>query len=301
MLAQQRGRSAWYDLGTPKAYIVPRQPQPSYHRMLMRDNHIIGRSMRIIEEELAVSCHRRCARDPCLLQARQTLCQRQASTALRKGLGQRRLGWVAAGGCVGVCTAHALAVEGPAEGAAFCRCLRHDINPAVVRLVQPVKGVEAILSLICQPACWFALVPGEPLRAEEDAAIEQVGIDALHHARALPGEQGENRPQRSHSTGRKVGGCQLGRKHRWISRPALGALQAHESLRQGIDPWPVRIGTIPAEAGDMGLDERGLSLCNTSGPMPIRSVASGGGSPEDIRRGRDLLRHFLALWRPSIH
>ena len=51
VLAQQRGRPAWHDLGIPKAYIVPRQPQPSYHRMLVYDNHIIGRGMRIVEEE----------------------------------------------------------------------------------------------------------------------------------------------------------------------------------------------------------------------------------------------------------
>ena len=63
--------------------------------MLVYDNHIIGRRMRIIEEDLAVSFHCWCARDTCLLQACQTLCQRQASKALHEGLGQRRLSRVA--------------------------------------------------------------------------------------------------------------------------------------------------------------------------------------------------------------
>ena len=87
VLAQQRGRPTWHDLSIPKAYVVPRQPQPSYHRMLVYDKHIIGRGVRIIEEEFTVSFHCRCTRDTCLLQARQTLCQRQASKTLREGLG----------------------------------------------------------------------------------------------------------------------------------------------------------------------------------------------------------------------
>ena len=86
VLTQQWGWTAWHNLGISKAYIVPRQPQPSYHRMLMYDNHIIGRSVRIVEEEFAVSCQRWCTRDTRLLQARQTLCQRQASKVLREGL-----------------------------------------------------------------------------------------------------------------------------------------------------------------------------------------------------------------------
>src|SRR6185503_13566839 len=98
--------------------------------MLVYDNHIIGRSMRVVEEELAVSFHRRCTRDTCHLQARQTLCQRQTSKALREGLGQRSLGGVAAGRCVCVCTAHVLTVQDSAEGEALCRCLRYNIDPA---------------------------------------------------------------------------------------------------------------------------------------------------------------------------
>jgi hypothetical protein len=73
--------------------------------MLVYDNHIIGLGMRGIEENLAVSFYCRCARDPCLLQARQALCQRQASKALREGLRERCLGWMAAGGWSRVFTA----------------------------------------------------------------------------------------------------------------------------------------------------------------------------------------------------
>ena len=65
----------------------------------------LGHGMRVVEEEITVSCHRRCARDTCLLQVRQTLCQCQASKALRQSLGQRRLGRMAAGGWSSVFTA----------------------------------------------------------------------------------------------------------------------------------------------------------------------------------------------------
>src|SRR5262249_7176881 len=119
--------------------------------------------MRIIEENFTVSCHCRCARDPCLLQARQTLCQRQASKALREGLRERR---------VGVGAAHVLTIKGSAKGEALCRCLCHDIDPAVMHLIQSVKGIEAILSLICQTTRRFASVPGEPLGAKDNTAIE---------------------------------------------------------------------------------------------------------------------------------
>src|SRR5215467_13946319 len=106
--------------------------------------------MRIIEENFTVSCHCRRARDPYLLQARQTLCQRQASKVLREP-------------CVGVGTAHVLTIQGSAQGEALCRCLCHDIDPAVMYLIQPVKGIEAILSLIRQTTRRFASIPGEPL------------------------------------------------------------------------------------------------------------------------------------------
>src|SRR5215470_4774747 len=117
--------------------------------MLVYAHHIMGRGMRIIEENFTVSCHCRGARDSCLLQARQTLCQRQASKALRKGLRER---------CVGACTAHVLTIKGSAKGEALCRYLRHDIDPAVMRLIQPVTSIETKLSLIRQTARWFASI-----------------------------------------------------------------------------------------------------------------------------------------------
>ena len=86
VLAQQRGRPSWYSLGIAKAYVVPCQLLSSDHRMLVYDNHIIGRSMWVVEEKFAVSFYRWCARDTSLLQVRQTLCQTQASKALRQGL-----------------------------------------------------------------------------------------------------------------------------------------------------------------------------------------------------------------------
>jgi hypothetical protein len=85
VLAQQRSRPSRYNLGIAKAYVVPGQPLPSDHRMLVHDNHVIGRSVWVVEEKLAVSFYCRRAWDTGLLQARQTLCQAQASKALRQG------------------------------------------------------------------------------------------------------------------------------------------------------------------------------------------------------------------------
>src|SRR5262249_46391899 len=86
VLTQQRGRPAGDDLGMAEAYVVPGQPQPPYNGMLVHDNHIIGHSMWVVEKQLAVSLHRRRTRDSCLLQARQTLGQRQARKAPGEGL-----------------------------------------------------------------------------------------------------------------------------------------------------------------------------------------------------------------------
>ena len=126
-----------------------------------------------------------------------------------------------------------------------------------MHLIQPMPGIEAILALIRQTARRFTSVPGEPLRAEDDAAIEQVGIDALHHTRALSDEQRQNRPQGSHRPGGKVGRCQLCRKHWRIPWSTLGALQAHERLGQGIDPRAVGIRTMPAVASHVGFNDDG--------------------------------------------
>ena len=94
VLSEQRSRPAWYDLGIPKAYVVPCQPQPSDHRMLVYDHHIIGRSVRIVKEDLAVSFHCRCAWDPCLLQARQILCSvRPAKRCARAWANGASAGW----------------------------------------------------------------------------------------------------------------------------------------------------------------------------------------------------------------
>jgi hypothetical protein len=65
---------------------VPGQLLPSDHGMLVEANHIIGRSVWVAEEQLAVSFDRWCAWDTGLLQACQTVCQAQAGKALRQGL-----------------------------------------------------------------------------------------------------------------------------------------------------------------------------------------------------------------------
>src|SRR5947209_19607125 len=125
-------------------------------------------------------------------------------------MGQRRLGRVALLWGIGVRAAYVLAMKSLTEGKARLLGLRHHVDPAVVHLVQAVERIQAILALIRQAPRRLASVPGEPLRAEHDAAVEQVAVDALHYARALSDKQGENRPQRSQRPGGKVGGCQLG-------------------------------------------------------------------------------------------
>src|SRR5262249_31639758 len=157
-------------------------------------DHIVGRGVQIIEENLAVSRHRRGTRDTSLVQARQTLVQAQNGKALGQGVGQRRLDRMALLWRIGVGAACGLAVKGLAERQALFRGLCHHIDPAVVPLVQSVVSVKAILALIRQASRWLALVPGEPRRAEHNTAAEQVTIDTLHYTRTLSDEQGENRP-----------------------------------------------------------------------------------------------------------
>src|SRR5882724_2570074 len=164
-----------------------------------------------------------------------------------------------------------------------------------------MKRIESILSCIRQWARRFPLVLCEPLRAEENASIEQVSVDALHQARTLPDEQGENRPQRSHGSGREVGGRRLRIKYRRIARRALGARQAHERLRQRIDAWAKSVRAVPAKSGHMGLDQTRVDFLQHvwTNPHTLGGVRTEI-SQEDVRRGRDLLRYLLAFWRSGI-
>ena len=154
VLAQQRSRPAWHDLGVPKAYIVPGHAQLSQNGMLVcrRPCRWPRRADRRERSRCVLQRPGRTGHLPACRRARLS-CQASGQRSAGPGPGPAafrpdgsllaRSAWS---------RTEVLTVEGLAEGEALCWRLRHHVKPAVVRLIQPVEGIEAILPLIRQTA-----------------------------------------------------------------------------------------------------------------------------------------------------
>lgn len=67
VLAQKRRRDAFDHLGIAESDIVAGDAQLSDFGMLMRDDHIVGRGMWVVEEEMTISRVGIGTRDACLV------------------------------------------------------------------------------------------------------------------------------------------------------------------------------------------------------------------------------------------
>ena len=90
---------------------------------------------------------------------------------------------------------------------------------------------------------------------KHDAAAQQIAFDALDDAGARARVERQDGAERAHGAGREIGRRQLGGKDRRIVGPALGALQAHQRLCQRIDAGTLGIGSRPAIARQVRLDQ----------------------------------------------
>src|SRR5262245_26557256 len=131
--------------------------------VLIGRDHIIGGSVRIVQEQFAMSRRRGRTWHTGGLQVCQAVVETQRRQAHGPGVRHRGVGRMAAHWHVGEVVEEIFAVEGPAESLAVLWRVRHDIKPAVASLVQSVKGGEPLLFSVREWARWLALIPCEPL------------------------------------------------------------------------------------------------------------------------------------------